>query len=303
MKLTYLKHYQIDKEKWDFAVENSHNGLVYALSWFLDIVSPEWDALIVGDYEYLMPLTYRNKLGVQYLYQPIFIQQLGIFSKNNISKEIVESFITEIEKNFKFVDIQLNYANPKAGGDEFILRNTQIITISLPYETLYANYKKNHKKNLQKVSDSGLIINSEGNSSDFINLQSKMFINKGVEEIKLSDMEKLQKVIDYSMNLGLSEFYFGYLGGELCASAFFLKWQKRIIVYTALNEKGREIGAMFGLIDKYLKENAGQDFIFDFAGSNIPGVKYRNLGFGAQNEIYYRVKINNLPIPLKWIKK
>lgn len=71
---------------------------------------------------------------------------------------------------------------------------------------------------------------------------------------------------------------------------FFLKWGKRVILHTALNELGRKAGAMFGLIDKYLQENSGQDLQFDFAGSNIPGVKYRNLGFGAKNEIYYRVK-------------
>jgi len=76
-----------------------------------------------------------------------------------------------------------------------------------------------------------------------------------------------------------------------------------VIVYTALNENGRDVGAMFGIIDKYLKENAGDDLIFDFAGSNIYGVKYRNLGFGARNETYYRFTVNNLPIPFKWIKK
>jgi len=303
LEIKYLKHNQIDKYKWDSAIENAANGLVYALSWFLDIVSPDWDALIEGDYEFIMPLTWNNKFGVQYLYQPIFIQQLGIFSNNKITLDIVKKFITEIEKNFKFVEIQLNYANPKLDSTSFILRNSQLIDISKPYDELYKNYKKNHKKNLQKVSDSGLVINYEGNSSDFINLQSKMFIRKGVEEIKTSDMRNLQKVVDYSVNRGLGEFYFGYLENNLCASAFFLKWQKRVIVYTALNEVGREIGAMFGLVDKYLKENAGQDLILDFAGSNIPGVKYRNLGFGARNEIYYRVKINNLPIPLKWIKK
>ena len=130
-----------------------------------------------------------------------------------------------------------------------------------------------------------------------------MFVKKGVTEIKQIDLENLNQIIDYSIDNGLGEFYFGYLKNELCASVFFLKWNKRVIVHTALNDSGRRAGAMFGLIDKFLKENGGKDLIFDFAGSNIPGVKYRNLGFGASNEIYYRVKINNLPIPLKWVKK
>jgi len=60
---------------------------------------------------------------------------------------------------------------------------------------------------------------------------------------------------------------------------------------------------MFGLIDKYLQENSGKDLIFDFAGSNIPGVKYRNMGFGATNETYFAIKLNNLPVPFKWFKR
>ena len=302
MEIKYLKHNQIDKQKWDSAIENAQNGLVYALSWFLDIVSPGWEALIIGDYKTVMPLTYRNKLGVKYLYQPVFIQQLGIFSNKDITREIVQNFITEAEKNFKFIEIQLNYANPELNDESFVLRNTQLIDISKPYDELLNNYSKNHRKNLQKISESGLTINFKGNSSDFIDLMSKMFVKKGVDEINQIDLENLKRVIDFSFDQNLGEFYSGYLDNKLCATAFFLKWKKRVIVYTALNDSGREVGAMFGLIDRYLKENSGQELLFDFAGSNIPGVKYRNLGFGARNEIYFKIRINNLPVPLKWMK-
>ena len=303
MEIKYLKHNQIDKLKWDSAVENSKNTLVYALSWFLDIVSPKWDALVFGDYELLMPLPWKSKLGIKYLYQPTFIQQLGLFSNIDINHESIKSFILEVEKHFKIADIQLNFANPKLETGKFILRNTQLIDISKSYDDLLNKYVKNHKKNLKKINESGLRINSKGMSFDFIDLLGNMFVKKGVNEITKSDISKLKHVIDLSIEKGFGEFYFGYLDDKLCASAFFLKWGKRVIVYTALNDLGRTAGAMFGLIDKYLKENSGQDLQFDFAGSNIPGVKYRNLGFGARNEIYYQVKINNLPIPLRWLKK
>ncbi len=303
LEIKYLKHNQIDKQKWDSAIEKAENGLVYAFSWYLDIVSSGWEALVYGDYEVVMPLTYRNKLGIKYLYQPVFIQQLGIFSNKDITREIVQNFITEAEKNFKFIEIQLNYANPELNDESFVLRNTQLIDISKPYNELLSCYSKNHKKNLQKISESGLIINSNGNNTDFIDLMSKMFIKKGVAEINQIDLENLKQVIDYSLDNNFGEFYSGYLDDKLCAMAFLLKWKKRVIVYTALNDSGREVGAMFGLIDKYLQENSGQELLFDFAGSNIPGVKYRNLGFGARNEVYYRVKMNNLSVPFRWLKK
>lgn len=303
MEIKYLKHNQIDKQKWDSAIENSKNALVYALSWFLDIMSSEWEALVCGDYDIVMPLTLRKKLNVKYLYQPVFIQQLGIFSAKEISKETVQSFIAEIEKHFKYIDIQLNCANPSVETESFILRNTQLIDISKLYEDLFKNYSKNHRKNLKKINVSGLEINSKGNSSDFTDLISEMFVKKGVEEITQIDISNLKLIVDNCLEKKLGELYFGYIDDKLCASAFFLKWGKRVILHTALSELGRKAGAMFGLIDKYLQENSGQDLQFDFAGSNIPGVKYRNLGFGAKNKIYYRLKINNLPVPLKWLKK
>jgi len=303
LEIKYLKHNQIDKRKWDSAIENAQNGLVYALSWYLNSVSPKWGALVVGDYDVVMPLTHKRKYGISYLYQPIFIQQLGIFSKDKVSSEQIESFINLISNNYKFIEIYLNTANPRLNNDFFKLRNTQLIHISKSYEELYLKYAKSLKLNLHKVSESGLIIQKKGNSFDFIKLMQNMFEIKHIREIRKIDFKNLKNIIDFSINNNLGQFYFGYLNDELCAAAFFLKWGNRVILYTALNEKGREVSAMFGLIDRYIQENAGQDLIFDFAGSNIPGVKYRNLGFGATNETYFAFKLNNLPIPFKWFKR
>lgn len=303
METKYIKHNQIDKQKWDSTIENAKNGLVYALSWYLDIVSPNWDALIVGDYDIIMPLTYKKKYGVKFLFQPIFAQQLGLFSTNQITAEEVENFINTISAYFKFVEISLNSNNSGLNHQNFNARTTQIIDLSISYDKLFLNYSSNHKKNLQKIDNSGLIINSSVSSFEFIDLLQKMYTAKKIYEIKNKDLQGFKKIIDYSLDKGFSQLFFGYFNNELCAAAFFLKWGKRVIFFSAMNERGREENAMFGLIDKYLQENAGKDLIFDFAGSNIPGVKYRNMGFGATNEDYYKVKVNNLPIPYKWFKR
>lgn len=303
MNIIHLRHSEIDKKKWDEAIAISENGLVYALSWYLDIASPNWEALIVGDYEIVMPITHKKKYGINYLYQPIFIQQLGIFSNNKIGKDVVIYFVQRAQSKFKFIDIQLNCTNPNPNNESFVLRNTQLIDISKPYDELYLNYSKSIKKNLKKAIDGNLNIYGEGTSSDFINLMQKMFIAKKVDEIKKNDFERLKRIIDYSLLNGFGEIYVGFINQELCASAFFLNYGNRTILYSALNLKGREIGAMFGLIDKYIQQNAGKDLFFDFAGSNIPGVKYRNLGFGAKNEVYFQVKSNNLKFPFNLIKK
>ncbi|MEI7803415.1 MAG: hypothetical protein WCI97_12250, partial [Bacteroidota bacterium] len=94
MKPHYLKHAEIDKTKWDHCVKNSINHLPYCYSWYLDVVSPGWEALISGAYKYIFPLTHRRKARINYLYQPYFTQQLGLFSSKKFSQKILNEFLS-----------------------------------------------------------------------------------------------------------------------------------------------------------------------------------------------------------------
>src|SRR4030043_203599 len=55
--IKHLRHHEIDKERWDESIKKAFNGIIYAYSWYLDIVSPGWEALITEDYKKVMPLT------------------------------------------------------------------------------------------------------------------------------------------------------------------------------------------------------------------------------------------------------
>ena len=77
--IQYLPHAQINKTKWDACIAAAPNGLIYAHSWYLDEIIETWDALVMNDYESVMPLPYRKKYGVLYLFHPPFVAQLGLF--------------------------------------------------------------------------------------------------------------------------------------------------------------------------------------------------------------------------------
>jgi hypothetical protein len=89
--IQYLTHNQIDKKKWDATIAECGN--IYAFSWYLDIVHPHWEALVEGDYQVVMPITGGKKFGINYLFQPYFVQQLGVFSKQPLTQEKTESFL------------------------------------------------------------------------------------------------------------------------------------------------------------------------------------------------------------------
>lgn len=102
--IEYLANNQIDREKWDNCISKSNNGLLYAYSFYLDQMATNWDALVLNNYEYVMPLTWRKKYTIYYLYQPFLTAQLGVFG-NNLTAELLEAFLNEIPKKFKYWDI------------------------------------------------------------------------------------------------------------------------------------------------------------------------------------------------------
>ena len=92
--IQYIANDNLDYEKWDKCIIGSVNGNFYAKSWYLDIVSPNWKALIQDDYKAVFPLPIKKRLGISYISQPLFTQQLGIFS-SECGKNF-EEFLSQI---------------------------------------------------------------------------------------------------------------------------------------------------------------------------------------------------------------
>ena len=65
-QIRYLSQAQIDKKKWDECIDRADNGLIYPYSFYLDALSKNWDALVLNDYEAIMPLTWNKKYSVQW---------------------------------------------------------------------------------------------------------------------------------------------------------------------------------------------------------------------------------------------
>ena len=109
--IQYVSRKLLDEKKYDFCIENSIQSRIYAFSWYLDIVADHWDVLVLNDYEAVMPIPWKQKLGFKYITQPYFCQQLGIFSLTTISEETQLEFIKKIPSKFLKVSLALNSQN------------------------------------------------------------------------------------------------------------------------------------------------------------------------------------------------
>lgn len=74
----------INHQRWNECVANSHKPDVYALTWFLDIVLPSWKGAVWGDYEFVMPLYTKKKWGLISVFKtPFFVKELAVYPERN----------------------------------------------------------------------------------------------------------------------------------------------------------------------------------------------------------------------------
>ncbi len=304
MEITHLKHSQIDKSKWDECINHSHNRIVYAQSWYLDIVSKGWEAIVSADYETVMPLTHGNKFGINYLYQPFFTQQLGIFSRKETNQKMVDKFLSSIPTKFKFIDVALNKGNDCQSG-EFQTKNNVNYELKLdkPYSDLASEYSSNTKRNIKKAAQHKLSKINDVNPEKLVQL-FRTNLGKSIKNIKTEHYNLLKQIIIKSLLEQNAEIYgVNSLEGELCAGAFFLKsYDSYIFLFSATNEESKENGAMFMIVDQFIRKHADEKIILDFEGSNIKNLARFYKSFGADEFNYFRIKKNNLPGILKIFK-
>ena len=109
-KVRILKRNLVDDAKWNLTISQAVNSLPYAYTWYLDALCSRWVAVVVGDYEFVMPLPIGRKWGLLYVYQPLFCQQLGVFYRRH-SDAMIELLLNTALKKFVFVNLNVNYDN------------------------------------------------------------------------------------------------------------------------------------------------------------------------------------------------
>src|ERR1043166_3881376 len=147
--IRYFRNQEIDKSQWDACISGSQLPMVYGCSWYLDVVSPGWDALVLDDYRAVMPLTHAHKFFIGYLYQPFFTQQLGVFTLTEPGPGVLNDFMDAIPGRFRFIDIQLNESNKSI--EHVIARKNYLLILEPGYEKISGNYDAHTKRKLKKV--------------------------------------------------------------------------------------------------------------------------------------------------------
>lgn len=306
LTIRYVKYADIDKSRWDDAIDRACNGLPYAYSWYLDMMAGTWDALISEDYQYIMPLPYNRKwLGFKQIYQPHFTQQLGVFSKWIISDAIFKDFLSTIPPTFKHVACSCNETNPylHLNGYQVVPRTNMILDLKQSYEAIRSAYRRSLRKRIDQGNNSLAVRVMDISPIDLVS-QYKKELNYKIG-LKDRDYTKVTELISLAISNGKGEIFSAHnRSGEALASIFFLKSHKRLIqLLGSATKEGKHLHAMHFLIDAVIKKFSDQDLLFDFEGSEIPSVAEFFRGFGPKEVKYHHIVKDNLPLMIRILRQ
>lgn len=281
MQIRYLKHCEIDFTKWDYTISKSSNKLVYAFSWYLDIVSPNWGAIVSENYEFVMPVTLKQKFLISYIVQPILTQQLGIFSHHEITEKITKVFVKKIP--ILSYEINLNEKNPTCNS---VFRPNYILDLNKDYSILKKQYSKNTLRNITKSSKSNVVVKHGIDINSFCQLNNS---------IKRSTDFNIRFILEKLIKEGVSKqtfvLYGAYSNNQLIAVLCTIETTDRIIyLYAISNDEGKACSASFLIVDELIRKHANNPVLLDFEGSSIDGIANFFKGFGAVNHPYPVIK-------------
>lgn len=302
--IRHLRHADVDKAEWDALLLRCANRLWYAQSWVLDIAAPGWEALVDEDTGAIMPLTWRRKWGIDYLFTPYGLQQLGVFAPV-MDDALNTRMLAAVPSRFRYWDIQLNAAMHVGGtrSDRVVEHADQVLDLGPDIGALRAAYSEGHRRNLRKIDAGTLSAVREAQADAFVDLFMRTTgprfgnVPRGADAM-------LRQLVRAAVDRGQCHVPAAWLGGDVVAAVCFIRWEGRVILLkSAGDERGQERRAMFHLVDAAIAAHAGHDLVLDFAGSNTPGVARFNAGFGARPSVYLRLVRNRLPPPLRWLKR
>lgn len=301
-EIRYLLNHEIDKGKWNKCIDEAQNGSVYPYSFYLDHMSRQWDALVSGDYEAVMPLTWNRKYGIYYLYQPFLTASLGVFGKH-VDGKLLQDFLMQIPKKFRYWDICLNHGNlfPLQTFNLYERMN-HVLKLNQQYDDIQNHYRGNVRRSINRAFGLGCTVQKNVKVEQVIDLSKEQL--KNVSGISADGFTRFRNLYHYLEDHNRVDTY-GILSarGQLLASGVFLFSHKRAFYILAGNHPdGRTIGASHALIDAFICDYAHQDICLDFEGSDISRIAFFFKSFGAVEEKYAGLRLNRLPPLLKWLK-
>jgi hypothetical protein len=314
----FVPHWQINKRDWDECIAESPQRTLYAFSWYLDIVSPRWDAVVhekMGRYEAVMPLPAKKKFTFRYLWRPLFTQQLGVFMRQGqVTPDILESFcrlglgsysyaahypfnVYNSQALTEWLLDEERQASPDFSDIIFHPQQTHHLSLNTSYEYIRNHYTADRLMNLKRAEKAGLQIIEGHNIEPLILMFRRSAEKKIIGGIHPRTYRWLRAIYNALQMRGKCRLlYAKNAKGHLGAGALFaFDGNKIIYLFNAAFDTARKENGRTLLLDYLFREYAEQPLIFDFESPQAANVSAFYSSFGAEQVSFYTAHFNRLP--------
>ncbi len=304
MLIRHLTNSEIDFEKWDACISASQYPMVYAKSWYLQVQTSDWQALVLDDYKAVFPFVIKRKYGIPFVSNPAFSQQLGLFSTIEIDEKLARAFLQKLPAFYCKYFLRLN-ANNKllAKGSRWEEKRNQVLPLKPTYDELFSAFISGRRTKVRKAIKKGLTISflSEGVSKWQAFYKKHQLEQIGLETWKFELMTRLFNEAEKRGQLLVAQ---ASLGKEDVAYAVYLLDDKRLFqVSLVANSEGKKTEAATLIINEVIRKYADSDWVLDFEGSSIPSIGKFFESFGAVDEPYFEFNQSGFPLLKKSLLK
>jgi len=306
--IRYLEGKDIDARRWDACIEKASNRLVYGFHFYLDhMAAGQWGALVLGDYEAVMPLPWRRKWGIRYIYQPAFTQQLGIFGPH-IGPALTDTFFQALHSRFRFAELYLNHKNttpvPPVNNTSPEPRVNYILALNDPYDVLASRYKKDLVRNLRLSAAAELNYLTDYQLPAVLDSYHSQYAQR-LPYFRPEDYRHFEQLCALMQKRGqlLIRAVTGPQPQLLATALLFRDADRLYLLQSTTLPDGRKKEANHFLLDQLVREFAGSGLTLDFEGSDQPGIAHFYANFGSVDQPYFFYRYNHLPWPARLLKR
>ncbi len=293
MSIRFLKYNEIDFIKWDSCISKSLNSSSFAYSWYLDLMSGAWEALVEDDYLKVMPIIYDLKFNYYIMNHPNLINYLGVFSPTIITQEDMNRFFEAIPTKYKIIEIDINKYNALSSKNISVEKNS-IFAIDLvsPYNKIIKNYSHEVQIILNKFKAENFYITSGIMPSVFVDFLKQVNYSNHENNYNL-----IRQLLSLSQARKFSQISCIYNSkNTLIAVAYFIFSNNEVNLLIFAKQNGEFANELIILLlDKFIQENSEKDLTLNVISKNFKHTDLflRNLGF--KEYFYQTIYIDRIP--------
>ncbi|MEO6287414.1 MAG: hypothetical protein ABIN80_12865 [Dyadobacter sp.] len=310
-----LDRTKINDARWDQLISSSKQCVLYAHTFYLDIVCGGWQALVWPDqssYQIVMPLPVRIKWGKSIVFQPLFCQYLGLFSMDSLTEADFLAFTRSLSNHFSYISCYhfnpenfntLSKIKDQLAEFTFVTYHTHWLSLDKPYRQIGASYSADRRVNVSRSKKEGWAFELSIEVETLIELFEANHSELIAGGVNQNAYGMLKKLFVAAESTGIAELWYAKKENVIHSGILLVRYAGRVIyLFNASDPVGRKGNARSGMLDMYFLQHAGEAFIFDFESPEVDQISGFYKSFGSQAIPYLKVSKNRLWFPFRQIQ-